>query len=92
MGTHFFNDLVEVDMLYCAVYPKKDGDTLNQEFFGKSENRLTSLLPEASPYSSAVKVIDGSGDKTGLMICVNSDVSRQRLTCYLDSKEDKTDQ
>ncbi len=91
LGTHFFNDLVEADMLYCAIYPKKDGNILNQEFFSKSENRLTSLIPEAKSYSSSVKVIDGTGDNTGLRICVNSDVSRQRLTCYLDAPEEKTD-
>ena len=51
LGTHFFNDLVESDMLYCAIYPTKDGNILNQEFFTKSENRLATLLPEAEPLS-----------------------------------------
>jgi hypothetical protein len=85
LGTHFFNDLVESDMLYCAVYPTKDGNVLNQEFFTKTENRLASLLPEEEPLSSSVKVIDGDGDKNGLSICVYSDVLNQELTCYIDA-------
>jgi pyruvate,water dikinase len=89
LGTHFFNDLVEVDMLYCAIYPKKNENILNQEFFTRSENILASLMPEAGSLCSSVKVIDGAGDKNSLRIWVNSDVSKQKLTCYLDDPEEK---
>ncbi len=88
LGTHFFNDLVESNMLYCALYPTKNDDVLNQDFFTKSENRLASLLPEAKSLSSSIKVIDGVGDKNSLRICVNSDVLKQRFTCYLHASEE----
>jgi pyruvate, water dikinase len=87
LGTHFFNDLVESDMLYCAIYPKKDNNVLNQEFFTKSKNRLASILPEAKSFSSSIKVIDGAGDKDGHRIYVNSDVLGQKFTCYIDGLE-----
>ena len=86
LGTHFFNDLVEYDMLYCAVYPLKDGNILHRGFFENSENRLASLLPEAEPMGAAIKVIDRAED--GPRILVNSDVLSQRLTCYLDAPEE----
>lgn len=79
LGTHFFNDLVESDMVYCAVYPNREGHVLNEEFFARSENLLSTLLPDAEPYSSAVKVIDGR--RLGVRVC--SDVQGQSFTCFL---------
>jgi pyruvate, water dikinase len=86
LGTHFFNDLVESDMLYCAIYPLRDDNVLDREFFAQAENRLVSLLPDAGPFSSAIKVIDG--DVNGLHVCINSDVLKQKMTCYLNVKKD----
>jgi hypothetical protein len=86
LGTHFFNDLVEFDMLYCAVYPQREGNYLDREFFLSNENRLPSLLPEAEAMASAVKVIDGGG--SGPRVLASSDVLRQRFTCYLDMPEE----
>lgn len=85
LGTHFFNDLVESDMLYCAVYPQRDENVLDQDFFSKAENRLSTLVPEAASLSSAIKVIDGADGEDGPRIYLSSDVPKQRLTCYLDS-------
>ncbi|OPY34247.1 MAG: phosphoenolpyruvate synthase [Methanomassiliicoccales archaeon PtaU1.Bin124] len=84
LGTHFFNDLVEANMLYCAIYPTKEGNVLDKEFLAGAKNMLASLIPEAKPFSSSVKVIDGSNVKKGLQVCVKSDVMKQRLICYLD--------
>jgi len=68
-------------MLYCAVYPAREGHVLNSEFFASSENKLTALLPDAEPLSSVIKVIDGEDISR---ICVSSDVLKQKLTCYFD--------
>jgi hypothetical protein len=38
LGTHFFNDLVESDMVYCAVNPGKEGNVVDREFFDRAEN------------------------------------------------------
>jgi len=84
LGTHFFNDLVEMDMLYCAVYPQKYDNVLNSDFFMKSKNLLSQLLPKSKAFSNAVKVIDTAKNKEGLSVCVSSDVLKQNLLCYLD--------
>ena len=87
LGTHFFNDLVEANMLYCAVYPGKEGNVIDRDFFERSVNKLASLVPEAKPLSSAVKVIDGLDSRRRRQVCVKSDVMKQRLICYLDEPE-----
>ena len=80
LGTHFFNDLVELDMLYCAFYPGKEGHVVNGELFTKAENRLPSLLPDSASFSNVIKVIDG--DALGIRVC--SDVRKQTFICYHD--------
>ena len=47
LGTHFFNDLVEFDILYLAFYPGREGSRLNPEFMAGFRNRFTELVPEA---------------------------------------------
>jgi len=85
LGTHFFNDLVEMDMLYFAVYPQKYDNTLNKEFFAKAQNNLAKLLPDAAKWSEVVVVIDSAKNK-GEQICLNSNVLRQQVMCYLGGK------
>ena len=88
LGTHFFNDLVEMDMLYFAVYPQKYDNAVNREFFEKSPNSLTRLFPDAASLSSAVRVIDAPSNKDGLSICLNSNVLKQNIICYLGEKSE----
>jgi pyruvate, water dikinase len=83
LGTHFFNDLVETDMLYFAVFPQKYDNTLNKEYFEKMPNQLTRLLPDAKPWGAAVYVIDGEQKKDQPSICLNSNVLKQQVICYL---------
>jgi len=83
LGTHFFNDLVEMDMLYLALYPQKYDNVLNEDFFEKEQNMLPSLMPDAEKWSSAVKVIDFCSHKDNQSICLNADVLKQSAICYL---------
>jgi hypothetical protein len=58
LGTHFFNDLVEHDMLYVAYFPKKTGNQLDTEWFHDTPNRLLELEPTAGSFAEVVRVID----------------------------------
>ena len=58
LGTHFFNDLVEANMLYLAVHPTRRGDSLNLKFLAGARNRLAELLPEDAEWAGVVRVID----------------------------------
>ncbi len=94
LGTHFFNDLVEMDMLYFAVYPQKYDNVLNKDFFEKSKNRLIDLLPEAKKWASVVRVIDSDHIEGEQTVCLNADVLKQSAVCYIGeeavSQEGKT--
>jgi len=84
LGTHFFNDLVEMDMLYFAVHPHKYDNILNEKFLLESPNALARLLPDGQEWSSVVRVLEAGGTD-GRKICLNSDAMKQIAVCYLDS-------
>ena len=83
LGTHFFNDLVELNMLYFAVSPDKKGHQLNQDLLLTLPNRLTALLPEAAAMESVLRVIDGADLPGGLRLNLHADAVKQRVICYL---------
>jgi hypothetical protein len=85
LGTHFFNDLVEWDMLYLALFPARQGNAWNREFFETAPNRLLDLVPDATRWTDAVRVIDFPGPQapdTVLKLAANS--VEQQVVCYLE--------
>jgi len=58
LGTHFLNELVEMDILYMAFFPGKQRNYLNEAFFLESPNRLLDLVPGATAWQQMVRVVD----------------------------------
>lgn len=58
LGSHFFNDIVEHDMLYVAYFPQKQGNTLNTDWFASAPSCLLDLIPGAGALSEVVRLID----------------------------------
>ena len=76
-GTHFFQDLVEANIKYLPLYPDDDEVIFKEDFFLKSPNILTLLLPEMQHLEKVIKVIDVRAiypDKV-LEVLMNSDRS-----------------
>jgi hypothetical protein len=90
LGTHFFNDLVEANMLYLAVHPTRRGDSLNLKFLAAARNRLTELLPEDEEWAGVVRVIDFPEAGDGRLPFLNANSFRQRVVCYLASPGKET--
>jgi pyruvate, water dikinase len=78
LGTHFFNDLVEMDMLYLAVSPGREGHALNEEFVKQHPNQLVKLLPSAAELAGALLVLDSGALLDGGAIQLNVDSMKQR--------------
>ena len=86
LGTHFLNELIEMDMLYLALFPKKTGNRLSREFFEETPNRLLEYAPGEERWAHAVKVIsatDASGGARGIFLAADS--LKQKVVCYLAS-------
>ncbi len=76
LGTHFFNDIVEADMLYLAVTPGRPGHLLNESLLKEHPNLLASLLPSAAGLSNVLIVIDPPN------LHLHADSMKQLAVCY----------
>ncbi|MDP2920973.1 MAG: PEP/pyruvate-binding domain-containing protein [Candidatus Omnitrophota bacterium] len=82
-GTHFFQDLVETNIFYFALFPEKKEVVFNDKWFSRMENLLPELMPQSSKYKDVIGVYD-TGDR-GLRIM--SDVVSQKVICFYPKAE-----
>ena len=87
LGTHFFNNLVELDILYFVLYPEREGYSIDRDYFQNSENHLTDLLPDSEKWKDFIKVIDISEEKSNMLINANMNSFSQLGVCYIKRKE-----
>ncbi len=82
-GSHFFQDLVESDIHYLALYPDEDGVTYDEELLLRSPNALAELVPEAADLADVVRVIRVPELTGGRLLRVDMDGGEQRALGYL---------
>ncbi|MBW2186325.1 MAG: PEP/pyruvate-binding domain-containing protein [Deltaproteobacteria bacterium] len=75
-GSHFFQDLVEADIFYLALFPEKKGIRFDKEWLDQQRNSLEGILPSYSKYKRVVKVV-----KLDQPLQLMSDIISQRLIC-----------
>jgi hypothetical protein len=72
-GTHFFQDLVEANIIPLPLYPDSGDSVFNLDFIRRAGNRLAELDPPGAEFDSVVKVINIPAETDG-----------RRLHVYLD--------
>ncbi len=77
-GTHFFQDLVESDIFYVALFPQKKSVVFNRDKLLEMPNLLTSLLPEEGKFENVVKVCEVDSEKLKIMC----DIISQKVVCF----------
>jgi hypothetical protein len=82
LGTHFFSELVELDMLYFAVFPAREGNGLNRSLLEGLPNRLPDLLPDAADWAGVVRVIEPAALPAPRRLRINANALKQRAVCY----------
>ena len=83
LGTHFFNDLVELNMLYFAVYPDKENNLVNRGFFEHATNNYLKYIPDEPSLGHVIKVIEKDSAGNRGRIQLNMNTIDQRGFCYL---------
>ncbi|MCL5271538.1 MAG: PEP/pyruvate-binding domain-containing protein [bacterium] len=83
-GTHFFQDLVEAQIIYLPVFPGDAATQFNQAFFDTAVNVLPELLPDDARFGGLLHLIDVPASAGGLMAQVVVDPHSQRAVCYLE--------
>lgn len=82
LGTHFFNDLVDLGILYMGVAPGRGESILNRELIAGRPNALERIVPESAAYADVVHVIDAA-DLEGSAIWLVADTLEQRGVVFL---------
>jgi len=77
-GTHFFQDLVETNIFYVALFPEKEDSMFNIIWFKQLKNLFCELMPESVKYEDIIGVYDVSNKGLRVM----SDVVSQRVICF----------
>ena len=81
LGTHFFSDLIEMEMLYLGLYPNREGSVIKKEFFEKSPSVLIQIIPtSAEKWINVIRVIDIA--KTDKPLKLFADAVKQKVICY----------
>ncbi len=82
LGTHFFNEMVEMNMLYIAYFVGKAGNVLNENFLMESSNCLLSIAPDAQEWVDTIKVLDTAKCDSGRKIFLNANSVEQIAAVY----------
>ncbi len=82
-GSHFFQDLVEADIFYLALFPENQDCFFNRGWLEKQPNALEGLLPTCARFKSVVKLFRVPDKNLHLM----ADVVSQQLICFNQSSE-----
>jgi pyruvate,water dikinase len=83
-GTHFFQDLVEGQIIYLPLYPDDDASEFQREFFETAPNVLLDLFPQAAEFESVLRLIDLPETTGGASAQVVADSQRRQAVCFLD--------
>lgn len=78
-GTHFFQDLVESEIFYVALFPERDGVVFQTELLNKYENILPKLVPRKASLQDVIKVYDV--DQHGATLQIIADTMKQKVIC-----------
>jgi pyruvate,water dikinase len=88
-GTHFFQDLVEAQIIYLPVFPDDAATEFQREFFERAPNVLLELFPSAGEYESILRLIDVPHTTGGSFAQVVADAQHRQAVCFLGGADTK---
>lgn len=85
-GTHFFQDLVEADILYIPLYPDDPNILFGESFLRSSPNILEELLPDYADLSHVVRVIDVAAASRGRSLHIHMNARLEKAMAFFSSQ------
>lgn len=80
-GTHFFQDLVEMNIFYTAIYPDQEKVVFNTAWMKNKNNLLEEICPEDKRYTGVVGIYDVGPGKLKFL----ADIVSQKMICYFNN-------
>ncbi|HYD42884.1 MAG TPA: PEP/pyruvate-binding domain-containing protein [Anaeromyxobacter sp.] len=93
LGSHFFNDLVEENILYFAIFPGTAGYALDEARLRAAPNLLPELCPDDAGMARVVRVIDVDGRSTpdGKTLWLNANCVDQEARSWFGPPPEEED-
>lgn len=79
-GTHFFQDLVETEVFYLALFPENKDVYMNTRFFNSMSKTLKIFAPHYKKYDKVIFVYSADRRK----INIAADIISQKVLCYFN--------
>jgi len=77
-GTHFFQDLVETNIFYLAIFPDMKEVVFNEKSLKSMDNIFAKVLPDYDKYENIIRIYDVSG----MNLKIVSDAVSREMICY----------
>ncbi|HWP97396.1 MAG TPA: PEP/pyruvate-binding domain-containing protein [Syntrophomonadaceae bacterium] len=81
-GTHFFQDLVETQIFYAALFPGEEGVEFDPQVLGGYPNQLAALWPQQSRWQEVIRLVDLQA--AGQALFLEMDWQSQVFRAYID--------
>ena len=84
LGTHFFSDLIESDILYLGLKPQQKSNLFKRDYFLNVKNHLEKIMPDMKKWAHIVRVIEPENSGKFNSIKIYANASEQKFACYLE--------
>ena len=79
-GTHFFQDLVEMEIFFVALFPERPTTTFQPDRLAQRPNALTKHFPNEQRYADVVQIYEADAP----LARVYADIVQQQTVCVLE--------
>ena len=86
LGTHFFNDLVDMQIVYMGIFPEKENSIINEDLITKLPNKLTKIVKSGQLWSDSICVIDSEDFNGNNSLFINANTLVQKGIVFLSKR------
>ena len=86
LGTHFFNDLVESEIVYMGLFPGDNGTIFNEKVISALPNMAPDILHDTARWAHVLWYADGAHLPGNSEFYVHIDTLKQHGICFVDRK------
>lgn len=87
LGTHFFGEMIEMGILYFALFPGRGDAFCNEEMLCGAPNHLVDILPGADKWTEVIRVVDAADLPPGRQFAINANPLKQHVVCYVSDQQ-----
>lgn len=83
LGTHFFHEMVEMNILYVALFHAAKENLFREDALMGAANRLADVCPDEARWAGVVRVLYAEDLAPGMRLRLHADPTRQVATLFV---------